>query len=419
MKKKVLIIGLLVFLVIVGVCSAFYFKEMTIEPDIVLVGEENIILNLGEEYKEAGYKASIKDKDCISLVMIDGSVDVNKVGTYKLTYSIVNEKNDKSKSVVRNVSVIDNVNPVITLKGNSEVILYVNEKYEDAGYEALDNYDGDISSKVQVIGSVDPSKVGEYELTYVINDEAGNKGEAKRKVIVKERPVVVKDDSTLNTSVRGLPVLMYHFFYDESKGETGNDANWMEVSDFEEQMKYLSDNNYYFPTWQEVEDFVDGKITLPEKSVVVTIDDGDITFINLAIPIIEKYNVKATSFAVTSWNGDWLPDMYASSHLDFQSHSHDAHRAGANGKGRLVNMTYEQALEDVSKSRDLIGGSTVFCYPFGHYNDTAISALKDAGYKLAFTTKGGRVYPGANKYLLPRVRMSKGISLESFKAKVK
>ena len=66
----------------------------------------------------------------------------------------------------------------------------------------------------------------------------------------------------------------------------------------------------------------------------------------------------------------------------------------------------------------LTGANDAFCYPFGHYNDTAEKVLKDAGYKMAFTTKGGRIKPGQNKYELPRVRMSKGISMKSFSSMV-
>ena len=73
--------------------------------------------------------------------------------------------------------------------------------------------------------------------------------------------------------------------------------------------------------------------------------------------------------------------------------------------------------DDITKN--IIGNCTIFCYPFGHYNDNAINVLKDAGYKLAFTTKSGRVYPGQNKFALPRIRMSKGISMSAFKEAVK
>lgn len=327
----------------------------------------------------------------------------------------------------------DEIAPIITLNGKKEVTIDLNSTYKDDGCKAEDNIDGDITSKVTITGEVNTKKEGEYTITYAVEDSSNNKMIETRKVIVKKqetkttstkptdssKPVAVGTTNKTTTSKRGLPVLMYHFFYDAKKGEKGPDNNWMEVSSFEQQMKYLSDNNFYFPSWKEVEDYIDGKISLPAKSVVVTIDDGDQTFIKYAIPIIEKYNVKATSFVVTSWNGDYLPKQYRSSHMDFQSHSHDMHRAGANGKGRFVNLSYKEALEDVTKSKNMIGNCTVFCYPFGHYNDTAIKTLKDAGYKLAFTTKGGRVYKGSKKFELPRVRMSKGISMSAFKEAVK
>lgn len=60
----------------------------------------------------------------------------------------------------------------------------------------------------------------------------------------------------------------------------------------------------------------------------------------------------------------------------------------------------------------------VFCYPFGHYNDTAKQVLKDIGYKVAFTTKGGRVKKGMDSLELPRVRILRDDSLTSFISKV-
>lgn len=217
-----------------------------------------------------------------------------------------------------------------------------------------------------------------------------------------------------NSGTGGLPVLMYHFFYNESAGETARDNNFIEISAFEKQMKYLSDNNFYFPTWQEVEDYIDGKKSLPAKSIVITVDDGDESFFRLALPVIEKYNVKATEFLVTSWNG-WYCNDYKSSKVSYQSHSDQMHKGGANGKGVLLSWSYDQIYKDLTDSKNCLNGeATVFCYPFGQYNETSKKILKDAGYKLAFTTQGGRVYKGADKYALPRVRISKGISLQSF-----
>lgn len=216
----------------------------------------------------------------------------------------------------------------------------------------------------------------------------------------------------------GLPVLMYHFFYDAQAGETGRDNNYMEIHDFEEQIKYLSDNGYYVPTWDEVLGYIDGKNGLPSKSVVITVDDGAESFFRLAVPVLNKYNFKATSFAITSWYT--IPETGDFRNVDFQSHSHDMHKPGSDGKGAFLTKSYDDACKDVQTSRSILGENcNVFCYPFGHYNDKCKQVLKDCNYILAFTTQGGRVYPGSDQFELPRVRMSKGESMNSFISKVK
>ena len=213
----------------------------------------------------------------------------------------------------------------------------------------------------------------------------------------------------------GLPVLMYHFFYDKNEREP-QDGNWIEINDFEAQMKYLSENDYYFPTWEEVEDYIDGKTELPEKSVVITVDDGDPSFFELGVPIIQKYNVQATSFVVAYWYGDVAENK--EKNISYQSHSYDMHKGGSNGKGVMLSWSYEKMVEDLKTSQEVLGGATIFCYPFGQYNELDIKALKDTGFKLAFTTQGGRVKKGASKYELPRVRISGNTGLEAFKKKV-
>lgn len=52
------------------------------------------------------------------------------------------------------------------------------------GIQAVDNVDGDITSKIEVVGEVDNQTYGFYELTYRVQDEAGNKAEFKRTIEV-------------------------------------------------------------------------------------------------------------------------------------------------------------------------------------------------------------------------------------------
>lgn len=218
---------------------------------------------------------------------------------------------------------------------------------------------------------------------------------------------------------KSIPVLMYHFFYDAKKGEKGKDNNFVEISMFEKQMKYLAENDYYFPSWKEVEDFIDGKIGLPKKSIVITIDDGDESFFRLAVPILEQYKILATSFVVTTWTYSDKIQEYTSEYITFESHSNDMHRAGKDGKGRMLTMAKEEIIKDVRISQKEIGEATVFCYPFGHFNEKGKSALKQAGYQLAFTTKGGKVTPKMDKLQLPRVRISRGDNLKEFTNRIK
>ena len=280
---------------------------------------------------------------------------------------------------------------------SEKTVVAIGEKYRVKA-TATDNVDGDITSKITV-SSIDTSKAGEQEVTISVSDSSGNKTEKKQKVIVREE------------LSNGLPVLMYHFFYD-NKTYTKRDNNWLNINDFEEQLKYMTENDFYFPTWDEVNDYIDGKIKLPSKSVVLTVDDGDASFFDLAVPLIQKYKVPTTSFVVTGWYGyRYDPNM---KYVVWESHSCDMHESGANGKGRMVNWSYEQIVQDLKTSSETLGGAKIFCYPFGHYNDTAIKALKDSSYIMAFTVEGGRVTKNTDKFKLPRVRVGDGNSLSYF-----
>lgn len=321
--------------------------------------------------------------------------------------------NEVQRSESPQISDTDAVSPVITLDGEYEISIYQGEEFVEPGFSAYDDVDGDITERVAVTDDIDNAVSGIYTVSYRISDSAGNEAEETRTVKVRNSP-----EAEVNKSVRGLPVLMYHWFYDASAGETGANVNWMEVSELEEQLNYLAENDYYYPTWDEVCDFLDGVISLPEKSVVLTFDDGHESFFRLAKPILEEYGVNATAFVITSELTSEEAEEYTSDYVILRSHSHDMHRAGSDGNGRFLTVTYEEASEDLLTSKEILGVGDVFCYPYGHYSDFTEQVLADTGYKLAFTTEYGRLYPNMDKLALPRVRMSAGDGLNSFINKV-
>ena len=223
----------------------------------------------------------------------------------------------------------------------------------------------------------------------------------------------------VDEQTRGLPVLMYHYFYDSNVDAAPSDNNFFDIHDFEEEMKYLNENDYYYPNWDEVIEFINGNILLPEKSVVITTDDGHESVFRLMVPILEKYQVQATSFIVGI---DFTPEFLVENHseyLTFESHTYDMHRPSdiANG-GRILGATSEEIAADVASSTELIGSHRVYCYPFGHINESAKAALRENGVQLGFTVVFGRDYPLMDPLELPRQRMSQGEPLSYFIARV-
>jgi LAS superfamily LD-carboxypeptidase LdcB len=104
---------------------------------------------------------------------------------------------------------MDTIKPVITLKGNSNVTLYLNNTYSDEGAVATDNYDGDITDKIVISGTVDNKKVGKYEITYTVKDTTGNETSIVRTINVKEKPVAnySNEDITELTYIKGILVV--------------------------------------------------------------------------------------------------------------------------------------------------------------------------------------------------------------------
>ena len=106
---------------------------------------------------------------------------------------------------------------------------------------------------------------------------------------------VVENFDNFAGNAETLPVLMYHYVYTEDDPPEKNDANYLLDTKLAAQLQYLVDNNCYYPSYAEVRAFAQGTHTLPARSVVLTFDDGQMGFLNYGIPLLEQYEVPATS----------------------------------------------------------------------------------------------------------------------------
>lgn len=320
-----------------------------------------------------------------------------------------NEKDPGSGNAVNDIDRADEEQKstaVITLDGGTAVEIKLGEGYTDPGYSAQDADGTDLTDQVQVDTSA-LNRAGEQQVIYTVKDSLGRETQAVRNVTVLP-----------NTEYEtpGLPICMYHYVYDPASPPENLDSNYISTDSLAEEMKYLHDNGYYFPTWQEVRDYVDGKLLLPEKSIVLTFDDGP-NYMYLGTPILEQYQTPATSFVITSyWNDREMLYGYASDYLTFESHSHKMHQGGGSiGHGGIYTaMSREEVLADLEKSFEICGNKDAFAYPFGDYTEEGCSTLEEAGLLCAVTTENAKCYPGDNPYLLPRVRMLGSQTLEAF-----
>lgn len=432
MKKYIIIAFLIVIFMLFGSAVSFYYFT---EPNLMILGSSEIDIPLNGDYIDEGARLFLFNKDYSRDLEVTSNVDNAKVGSYKIIYSYKNKYIFRKCEEIRTVNVIDNKKPVITLDGkDSYTIYYTDSKeasFKEPGYQAMDSYDGDITDKVEVIDEVDYKNKGTYKITYKVKDSSNNETTKVRTIIVKKKfvssnstPIVNVltdgDDTNITTinngTGRGIPILMYHRFYSREEGENGEDANYVEIKDFEAQVKYLKENNYYFPTWIEVRDFVDGKISLPIKSVVITIDDWHKSVSKYAVAILNKYEVPATAFLITVYETNLYFKNYQSPYINFESHTHNMHRggclSGANGLFRCIN--HEEGLKDLQTSISILGSNDAIAYPFGDVNNNVLAITKEAGFKVGVTTKFGRAKKGMDPLRLPRIRVTNGESLRTF-----
>lgn len=166
----------LIFILVI-IITILYIEQSL---KIVLNGEKIITLGLNDNYKELGYKVYKNNLEIIKKVKIVNNVNTSKIGVYKVIYIL-----DNRIIITRFVRIIDKEPPKITLKGSKEVNVTLGNTYEEEGYSAFDNYDGDITYKVKVTTNFD-KKIGKYYKKYEVSDSSGNKISITRTINVIE-----------------------------------------------------------------------------------------------------------------------------------------------------------------------------------------------------------------------------------------
>ncbi len=235
----------------------------------------------------------------------------------------------------------------------------------------------------------------------------------------------------------GIPVLMYHHMLVQPELTEFKGNNMVvRVSDFEQQMDYLKKNGYRTISMNDLENYLLRNMNLTGNTAVITFDDGYISTITDAYPILKKHAFKATQFIIgcraNAYAKPWdentlqyvgLQEMKSTTDVyDYQHHTYCMHlREPVSLTPFLISKTYDEIYQDTEKGKSHIGQVyddpshiQYLAYPWGQYDKETISAIKKAGIKLAFTTETGNVKLGDNPFILKRQGVAPRHSLDDF-----
>ena len=216
-----------------------------------------------------------------------------------------------------------------------------------------------------------------------------------------------------------VPVLMYHFIRvnPNPRDQLGFNLS-VTPNDFEQQMAYLANNGYHSLDVGQLALALKQKTVLPSKPVVITFDDGFRDFYTNAFPILQKYNLHAESYVITGFVGggdymtwDMLREVQRSGLVTIGSHTVN-HRYLTAFAPSLV--TAELANSKAELENKLGVTVTDFCYPYGAFNNKVAEAVEKAGYTNATTTVPGLYQYDTRIFLMNRVRVSGGETLQTF-----
>lgn len=185
-----------------------------------------------------------------------------------------------------------------------------------------------------------------------------------------------------------LPIIMYHELMPD-KSDKMVIAPW----EFESDLKYLQKNDYITITMTQLIDYVYYDTPLPPKPIILTFDDGYLNNYKYALPLLEKYHMKAVLSLIGKDTDDYTEtksdnlnyshvtwqqayEMMESGCFELQNHTYDLHSDGSNRYGCAIKPGeslehYEQVLtEDLTRCQQVITNNTgftpnTFTYPYG------------------------------------------------------
>lgn len=191
-----------------------------------------------------------------------------------------------------------------------------------------------------------------------------------------------------------VPVLLYHHIRPQTEAALMRQTSLnVDPGFFDLQMKYLIEHGYNTISAAALVNALLSRTPLPQKSILVTFDDGYKDVFTYAFPILQKYNITANFMIPAgliggedSMNWDQISQLKQSGLAYFVNHTW-SHYAISNGSASKIQYEVQTGKQQLEQNT----GQTinVFAYPYGSFNNNVISVLQSDGFTGAFSTIPG------------------------------
>ena len=198
----------------------------------------------------------------------------------------------------------------------------------------------------------------------------------------------------------GILALMYHRFNEQKYPSTN-----IKLDVFKKHVEEITKSGLKIISFDEFKNIVDQK-SFSEKSILLTIDDGFLSFYENAWPIFKENKIPFILFINTENVGshgymDWeqLKEIseFKFAKIGNHSHSHEY----------LLNMKKNEIINDIKTSIKILKKNLniepdIFSYPFGEYDSDLMKIVENLGFKYAVGQHSGVINFSSNNYELPR-----------------
>ena len=351
-------------ILIIGVVLIIFLLIYLFIPFFKLKGKREITLEVNNEYKENGYLTNAK------VLEVSNNINTSKLGRYTVLYKY--KKYNKIKETIRVVNIVDKTPPELDLIGNLE-INNCSKSYQEEGYAAFDNYDGDLTQKVE-------KEIKDGKIIYRVKDSSNNITTKERifSNIDKEGPIIKLKGSSVNLKINNKYVEQGYTVTDNcdddltSKVEITNNININKEGTYEVIYKVKDKSGNESKEVRKVTVYTPKKcfssVSNGKPGVIyLTFDDGPSTK-NTArlLDILKEENVKATFFLTDKTNTDYLiKRMYD------EGHTIGLHTASHNYK--YIYSSTTNFIKDIEKIQEKVARitgekSSIIRFPGGSSN---------------------------------------------------